>query len=144
EGLLLARAQEREQVLRAGRRHAGSDLHDRAQRGHTALQGRARRVTPGVTRLRGFRRSGALVRPSSGHARHGERMTTSDRSATLRQMLNKVPEVTLYFWVIKILCTTVGETASDYLSENLSLGLTNTTFITATVLVGALVFQFRA
>ena len=28
-----------------------------------------------------------------------------------RRMLNKVPEITLYFWVIKILCTTVGETA---------------------------------
>jgi len=43
-----------------------------------------------------------------------------------RRMLNKVPEVTLYFWVIKILCTTVGETAADYLNENLGLGLTNT------------------
>src|SRR5436305_1572553 len=45
-------------------------------------------------------------------------------------MLNKVPEITLYFWVIKVLCTTVGETASDYLSENVGLGLTKTTFIT--------------
>jgi len=33
-----------------------------------------------------------------------------------RRMLNKVPEVTLYFWVIKILCTTVGETFADYLN----------------------------
>jgi uncharacterized membrane-anchored protein len=41
---------------------------------------------------------------------------------TARQMLNKVPEVTLYFWVIKVLCTTVGETASDYLSDNVGLG----------------------
>ena len=32
-------------------------------------------------------------------------------------MLNKVPEVTLYFWIIKILCTTVGETAADYLND---------------------------
>jgi uncharacterized membrane-anchored protein len=32
---------------------------------------------------------------------------------SLRQMLNKVPEVTLYFWVIKCLCTTIGETLSD-------------------------------
>ena len=39
-------------------------------------------------------------------------------------MLNKVPEVTLYFWIIKILCTTVGETAADFLNENLGLGLT--------------------
>src|SRR5882762_11111382 len=60
-----------------------------------------------------------------------------------RTMLNKVPEVTIYFWVIKILCTTVGETASDYLATNLSLGLTKTTFITGTLLVATLVFQFR-
>ena len=46
-------------------------------------------------------------------------------------MLNKVPEITLYFWVIKILCTTVGETAADLLNENLGLGLTNTTYIMA-------------
>ena len=41
-----------------------------------------------------------------------------------RQMLNKVPEVTLYFWVIKVLGTTVGETAADLLNEKLGLGLT--------------------
>jgi uncharacterized membrane-anchored protein len=62
---------------------------------------------------------------------------------SLRQMLNKVPEVTLYFWLIKVLCTTVGETASDYLAGNLSLGLTKTTFITGALLVVTLVFQFR-
>jgi len=71
---------------------------------------------------------------------------TSQRStATVwgREMLNKVPEVTLYFWVIKILCTTVGETASDYLNTNLSLGLTNTTYITGSLLLVVLFFQFR-
>ena len=62
----------------------------------------------------------------------------------LRQMLNKVPEVTLYFWVIKVLCTTVGETASDYLSDNVGLGLTKTTYITSALLAVTLVFQFRA
>ena len=61
-----------------------------------------------------------------------------------RQMLNKVPEITLYFWVIKILCTTVGETAADLLNENLGLGLTNTTYIMAVALIVVLVFQFRA
>src|SRR5436305_6246051 len=60
-----------------------------------------------------------------------------------RQMLNKVPEITLYFWVIKVLCMTVGETASDYLSDNVGLGLTKTTFITAALLIVTLVAQFR-
>jgi uncharacterized membrane-anchored protein len=61
-----------------------------------------------------------------------------------REMLNKVPEVTLYFWIIKVLCTTVGETASDYLDGNLNLGLTNTTYITGSVLIVTLFFQFRS
>jgi uncharacterized membrane-anchored protein len=61
-----------------------------------------------------------------------------------RQMLNKVPEITIYFWVIKILCTTVGETAADLLNENLGLGLTNTTYIMAAALIAVLVFQFRS
>jgi uncharacterized membrane-anchored protein len=61
-----------------------------------------------------------------------------------REMLNKVPEVTLYFWVIKVLCTTVGETASDYLNTNLSLGLTKTTYITGSLLLVTLFFQFRS
>ena len=34
-------------------------------------------------------------------------------------MLNKVPEVTVYFWIIKVLATTVGETAADFLNDNL-------------------------
>ena len=66
------------------------------------------------------------------------------RSPWRRTMPNKVPEVTIYFWVIKVLCTTVGETASDYLSTNLNMGLTNTTFITGSVLIAVLLFQFRA
>src|SRR3954453_13615255 len=61
-----------------------------------------------------------------------------------RQMLNKVPEITIYFWVIKILCTTVGETAADLLNENLGLGLTNTTYIMAAALIVVLVFQFSS
>jgi len=62
----------------------------------------------------------------------------------LRQMLNKVPEVTLFFWIIKILCTTVGETAADFLNETLHFGLTGTSIVAGVLLVGVLFFQFRA
>jgi uncharacterized membrane-anchored protein len=58
-------------------------------------------------------------------------------------MFNKVPEVTLYFWIIKILCTTVGETAADYLNDNLGFGLTNTTYFAGALLIALLVAQFR-
>jgi len=59
-------------------------------------------------------------------------------------MLNKVPEITVYFWVIKVLCTTVGETFADNLNENLGLGLTNTSYLMGALLIAVLVFQFRA
>ncbi|HET7118453.1 MAG TPA: hypothetical protein VFI29_18295 [Hanamia sp.] len=60
------------------------------------------------------------------------------------KMLNKVPQVTLFFWVIKILATTVGETAADYLYVTLSLGLTVTSYIMGAILLIILFFQFRA
>ncbi|HEX3620987.1 MAG TPA: hypothetical protein VHT97_01590 [Acidimicrobiales bacterium] len=59
-------------------------------------------------------------------------------------MLSKVPEVTLYFWIIKIMATTVGETAADFLNTNLKLGLTGTTVVMAVLLAAVLVAQFRA
>lgn len=62
----------------------------------------------------------------------------------LTTMLNKVPEVTLYFWIIKILCTTVGETAADYMNETLGFGLDNTSYVMTAALAVALVFQFRS
>jgi len=61
-----------------------------------------------------------------------------------RTMLSKVPEVTLYFWIIKIMATTVGETAADFLATNLHLGLTGTTLVMSAVLAVVLVAQFRA
>ena len=71
-------------------------------------------------------------------------MTTIASPSLGRRMLNKVPEVTLFFWVIKIMCTTVGETAADYLNENLGFGLTKTTIVTGALLIVLLFFQFRA
>lgn len=59
-------------------------------------------------------------------------------------MLNKVPKITLYFWIIKILCTTVGETAADFLNTKLNLGLTGTTLVMGALLLVALFFQFKS
>jgi uncharacterized membrane-anchored protein len=60
------------------------------------------------------------------------------------KMLSKVPEVTLYFWIIKVLCTTVGETAADYLDMSFGLGLGGTSAVMGILLAIALIFQFRA
>ncbi|WP_238289008.1 hypothetical protein [Caballeronia novacaledonica] len=58
-------------------------------------------------------------------------------------MLNKVPEVTLAFWIIKIMSTTVGETGADYLAVNAGLGVIVTDAITAVLLAAALFMQMR-
>lgn len=55
---------------------------------------------------------------------------------------NRVPEVTLDFWLIKLMAVTMGETAADYLAVNLGLGLTATSLLMTGVLVMALVLQF--
>jgi uncharacterized membrane-anchored protein len=69
--------------------------------------------------------------------------TTTTRPA-VRELLNKVPEITVWFWIIKVLATTVGETAADFLSSTLNLGLTNTFYLTTFLLIVVLGFQMRA
>jgi uncharacterized membrane-anchored protein len=61
----------------------------------------------------------------------------------MTKTLNRVPEITFYFWIIKVLATTVGETAADYLSATLNLGLGITSYIMGGLLLIALLNQFR-
>lgn len=57
----------------------------------------------------------------------------------------KVPVVImLYFWLIKIMATTVGETAADYLSVDLHLGLGGTTAVMTVLFAAVLAAQLRA
>jgi uncharacterized membrane-anchored protein len=56
----------------------------------------------------------------------------------MNKLLNRVPEITLFFWVIKIMATTVGETAADFLSFTMNLGLVNTSYVMSGFLVIAL------
>jgi uncharacterized membrane-anchored protein len=55
---------------------------------------------------------------------------------------NRVPSVTVDFWLVKLLAVTVGETAADYLAVNLGLGLSATTWVMSVVLAAALLWQF--
>lgn len=56
---------------------------------------------------------------------------------------NRVPAITVDFWLIKLMAVTMGETAADFLAVNLGLGLTATSLIMTAILIGALVLQFR-
>ena len=58
-------------------------------------------------------------------------------------LLNKVPQITIYFWIIKVLATTVGETAADLLSTRLNLGLTITSWIMSGAFIAILIWQMR-
>jgi uncharacterized membrane-anchored protein len=61
-----------------------------------------------------------------------------------RQMLNKVPEVTLIFWIIKIMATTVGETGADFLAVHVGLGTAITGGTMLALLLAVLVIQLRS
>jgi uncharacterized membrane-anchored protein len=56
--------------------------------------------------------------------------------------VNRVPNVTADFWLIKLMAVTMGETAADYLAVNLGLGLTATSLIMTGILIVALILQF--
>lgn len=57
--------------------------------------------------------------------------------------MSKVPEVTVWFWVIKILCTTVGESLADWINMTLGVGLVATSLLFTVVLVAVLGWQLR-
>jgi len=73
----------------------------------------------------------STLAPESGRA--------SGRRA--RILLNKVPEVTIWFWVIKILCTTVGESFADWINLQLGVGLERTSLLFTVILAVVLGVQ---
>lgn len=60
------------------------------------------------------------------------------------EAFNKVPEVTLVFWIIKLMSTTVGETGADYLAVHVGLGMAITSAIMTALLVVVLFLQLRS
>ena len=69
--------------------------------------------------------------------------TLPNPSAT-HELWSKVPEITLYFWIIKMFSTTVGETFADFLNVDLGFGLNITSVVMAALLIVALAIQLRA
>ena len=61
-----------------------------------------------------------------------------------REWLVKVPQITLAFWIVKIMCTTVGETGADYVAVGAGLGQGPTRALMAALLLAALVVQMRS
>lgn len=58
--------------------------------------------------------------------------------------MNKLPKITIFFWIMKICATTLGETAGDAFSMSMNLGYLISTGIFAVIVVGAVALQIRA
>ncbi|WP_206509907.1 hypothetical protein [Rhodococcus sp. KRD197] len=68
-------------------------------------------------------------------------VTDSEHLTVHRRALSKVPEITVWFWVVKILCTTVGESVADWVNMTLGVGLTATAGLFTAILVVVLAVQ---
>ena len=66
----------------------------------------------------------------------------SIHSRSTALIYNRVPRVTIDFWLVKLMAVTVGETAADFINMNLGLGLSTTSWIMTGFLIAALVLQF--
>ena len=60
-----------------------------------------------------------------------------------KELINRVASLGVFFWVIKILSTTVGETAADYFSVNLNFGLVLTAIIMGVITIGVTYWNFK-
>lgn len=69
---------------------------------------------------------------------------STDTSTPAQGSTNKVPEVTLVFWAIKIIATTLGETGGDAVSMSLELGYLAATGIFAVIFLVAVIAQIKA
>jgi len=78
-------------------------------------------------------------RPANAGATYG-----ADRNGTVEATPSKVPEVTLTFWLIKILATTLGETGGDAVSMSLNLGYVLSSIIFIGIFVVAVAAQIAA
>ena len=63
---------------------------------------------------------------------------------SIEQTLSKVPEVTLIFWLVKIIATTLGETAGDALSMSMNLGYLLSSIIFGLIFIVAVTAQIKA
>src|ERR1700709_1144157 len=119
---------------------------DRVDRSHCAMVGGGRCVIGERRTFSDCRRPCPWRVTSSSHRSFAcfAAMPSQHAATRSRTLLNKVPEVTLWFWLIKVLCTTVGETAADFLNADLGFGLTGTSILTGLLLAIVLALQMRS
>ena len=60
-----------------------------------------------------------------------------------KRLINRVAGITIFFWIVKILSTTVGETAADFVAVDMNIGLMATTLLMGAVTVGVVFWNFK-
>ena len=60
-----------------------------------------------------------------------------------KTLLNRVAGLTLFFWIVKILSTTVGETAADFVAVNMNVGLIGTGLLMGAITIGAIFWNLK-
>ncbi len=60
-----------------------------------------------------------------------------------KTLINRVAGLTLFFWIVKILSTTVGETAADFIAVDMNVGLMGTTLLMGAVTIGVVFWNFK-
>jgi uncharacterized membrane-anchored protein len=69
----------------------------------------------------------------------GEIMNETNKNA----LFNRVAGLTVFFWIVKILSTTVGETAADFVNVDLGVGLVGTTILMGVITIGAVIWDLK-
>jgi uncharacterized membrane-anchored protein len=69
--------------------------------------------------------------------------TARSEAGETQRALSKVPAVTVWFWIIKILCTTVGETFADWINITMGVCLHGTALTFTVVLAAVMAWQLR-
>jgi uncharacterized membrane-anchored protein len=75
---------------------------------------------------------------------HGQKTKNRPSHTGALPAMNKLPQITLAFWVMKICATTLGETAGDLLSMTLNVGYAISSLILISVFVLTLITQLMA
>src|SRR4051812_93280 len=100
-----------------------------------------RPTTTGGRRRRRRRAGGDGAADHRPHARHLRRRRPSRRGRGMERAMDKLPRITLAFWIMKICATTLGETAGDLFSMTLDLGYAASSACLLAVFAVVLVFQ---
>ncbi|WP_024786700.1 membrane protein [Lebetimonas sp. JH369] len=57
--------------------------------------------------------------------------------------INRVAGLTVFFWIVKILSTTVGETVADFVNVDLGVGLVGTTILMGVITIGSVIWDLK-